>query len=61
MTAGVLAAVFLYYGMDVRRKDGARDFVAPVWQTLMKVCSFSLAGGAVWMTGFVTRIGYAKT
>ena len=48
--AGILGAVFLYYGMDVRRKDGARDFVSPTWQTLMKVCSFALVGGAVWIT-----------
>jgi protein-S-isoprenylcysteine O-methyltransferase Ste14 len=47
--AGVLVALFLYYGMDVRRKDGARDFAAPAWQTLVKLCSFLLIGAFLWI------------
>ena len=43
ITGGMLAAFFLYYGMDVRRKDDASDSVAARWQALMKLCSFSLA------------------
>jgi protein-S-isoprenylcysteine O-methyltransferase Ste14 len=45
--AGILAAIFLYYGMDVRRKHGARNFVAPVWQRLMKFCAFLIVGAVV--------------
>ena len=56
ITAGLLAAVFLYFGMDVRGKDGARDFVAPVWQKLMKFCSFLLVGSAVWITSSVRQL-----
>ena len=50
IAAGILAALFLYYGMDVRRKEGAKDFVALAWQKLMKFCSFLLVGAAVWIT-----------
>jgi len=42
ISSGILLLLFLFYGMDVRMKKGAKDFVAPVWQLLMKVCSFSL-------------------
>ena len=49
LSAGVLGALFLIYGMDVRRKAGARDFVAPVWQALMKICAFALLGGLAWI------------
>jgi len=38
----MLMTAFLYFGMDVRRTTDAQRFVAPVWQTLMKFCSFSL-------------------
>src|SRR5438093_10942768 len=54
--ASILAAFFLYYGMDVRRKDGTRDFVAPAWQTLMKVCSFALVGVTVWITASIRQV-----
>ena len=50
ITSEILAACFLSYGMDIRHKQGARDFVAPIWQTLMKLCSFSLVGVFVWIT-----------
>ena len=40
--AGIAVVIFLYFGMDVRRKTGARDFVAPVWQALMKIVSLAL-------------------
>src|SRR6266699_3645647 len=56
ITSGTLVALFLYYGMDVRRKDGAADFVAHTWQTLMKLCSFSLVGGFVWVTLSVPEV-----
>lgn len=56
ITAGTLAGFFLYYGMDVRRKDGAKDFVALVWQKLMKFCSFLLVGVAVWITLSVRQL-----
>jgi len=47
--SGILIAFFLYYGMDIRRKDGARDFAAPAWQTVMKLCSFVLVGAFFWI------------
>jgi len=56
ITSGTLVALFLYYGMDVRRKDGAADFVAHTWQTLMKFCSFSLIGGFVWVSLSVPQV-----
>jgi steroid 5-alpha reductase family enzyme len=54
--AGTLTAFFLYYGMDVRRKEGARDFTLSAWQTLMKFCSFLLVGVAVWITFSVHQV-----
>src|SRR3989442_1346910 len=42
--------------MDVRRKDGARDFVAPVWQMLMKFCSYLLVCGAIWITLSIRQV-----
>jgi protein-S-isoprenylcysteine O-methyltransferase Ste14 len=46
----ILAAIFVYYGMDIRRKTGARDFVAPVWQVIMKLCSIALILASAWVT-----------
>jgi protein-S-isoprenylcysteine O-methyltransferase Ste14 len=46
-SATALVALFLLYGMDVRRREGARNFVAPVWQALMKLCAFTLIGGFI--------------
>jgi protein-S-isoprenylcysteine O-methyltransferase Ste14 len=40
--SAILVVIFLCYGMDVRRKAGTRHFVAPVWQSLMKIGSFAL-------------------
>jgi protein-S-isoprenylcysteine O-methyltransferase Ste14 len=54
--AATVTALFLYYGMDVRRKAGARDFVASLWQTLMKVCSLTLMGVAAWMTFTIRNV-----
>ena len=48
LMAVLLLIVFVYYGMDVRRKTGARDFVAAVWQVLMKLCSFILLAAFAW-------------
>ena len=56
ITAAILAGLFLYYGLDVRRKEGAWDFVAPAWQTLVKLCSFSLVGAFVWFTVSVRQV-----
>jgi protein-S-isoprenylcysteine O-methyltransferase Ste14 len=42
-------ALFLWYGMDVRRKAGARDFVPPFWQALMSVAALSLLGAFIWV------------
>jgi len=47
--AAILAAIFVYYGMDMRPKTGARDFVAPVWQVTMKLCSVALILGFAWI------------
>lgn len=47
--AAILVVVFLYYGMDVRRKAGTRYFVTPVWQSLMKICSFALITAFMWV------------
>ena len=56
VTAGILVAVFLYYGMDVRRKPGARHFVAPFWQLLMKLSSFTLIAAFVWIAWSVRQL-----
>jgi protein-S-isoprenylcysteine O-methyltransferase Ste14 len=47
--AAILTAAFVYYGMDVRRKAGARCFVAPGWQAVMKFCSFTLIAAFAWV------------
>ena len=57
--AGILAAVFLYYGMDVRRKNGSRDFIAPAWQTLMKVCSCALIGITAWTILSLRQVNFS--
>lgn len=57
ITAGTLVALFLLYGMDVRRKEGTRHFVAPAWQALMKLCAFSLIGAFVWVALSATEVG----
>ena len=44
-----LVVLFLWFGMDVRRKAGTVHFVAPVWQTLMKLAAFSLIGAFAWV------------
>lgn len=55
-TAAILVVVFLYYGMDVRRKAGTRHFVAPVWQSLMKFSSFALIAGFTWIAFSVRQL-----
>lgn len=47
--SGTLVVFFLYFGMDVRRKRGARDFARPAWQRVMKLCSFLLIGSFFWI------------
>jgi protein-S-isoprenylcysteine O-methyltransferase Ste14 len=49
LITGALVALFVYFGMDVRHKAGARNFVAPGWLLLMKLCSFLLIGTFVWV------------
>src|SRR5258708_6217279 len=46
--AALLGALFVVYGMDVRRKSGARNFVAPAWQRLHKLSALVLIGGLAW-------------
>ena len=55
-TVATLGMVFLYYGMDVRHKAGACYFVAPHWQWLMKVCSFALIAGFMWVAFSANQI-----
>src|SRR5215468_6222521 len=56
VAAAVLVALFVYFGMDLRRKEGARNFVAPAWQYLMKVCAFVLLGAFVWIANAAAEI-----
>lgn len=49
-----VGAAFVYFGMDVRRKVGARDFVSGTRLTLMKILSFSLIAAFFW---FALRMG----
>ena len=55
--AAFLGALFLLYGMDVRRKAGARDFVAPAWQLLMKLCASVLIAGFAWLVASMREPG----
>ena len=55
--AALLGALFVAYGMDVRRKAGARDFVAPVWQRLHKLCALVLIGGFAWLIAAMHQPG----
>ena len=47
--AASVGALFLFYGMDVRRKAGALNVVAPAWQLLMKLCALFLIAGFAWL------------
>ena len=61
LIAWALVAVFVFYGMDVRQKTGASDFVAPFWQMLMKLLSFALIAAFVcvlWWVRFPTAVDY---
>ena len=55
-TVAIVGVVFLYYGMDVRRKAGARDFVPLLWQALMKACSFALISAFMWIAYSVKQL-----
>ena len=55
--SAVLGALFVIYGMDVRRKVGAQDFVAPGWQWLMKVCASLLIAGFAWLVASMRAPG----
>ena len=44
----LLTLCFVFFGMDIRRKHGSRNFVPLVWQLVMKFCSFLLIGAFVW-------------
>lgn len=52
-----LAVCFIFFGMDIRRKNGSRDFVPVVWQLIMKFCSFLLIGGLVWTVILAREVG----
>ena len=56
-TAAFLGVLFLLYGMDVRRKKGARYFVAPIWQLLMKLCAGLLIAGFAWLVASMREPG----
>ena len=58
--AAILVVVFLYYGMDVRRKAGTRYFVTPVWQSLMKICSFALITAFMWVALSIRQLGMIR-
>ena len=55
--AAFLGLLFLRYAMDVRRKAGARDFVAPAWQHLMKLCALLLIAGFAWLVAAMREPG----
>ena len=48
--AAVLLVVFVGYGMDIRRKLGAKNFVGSGWLALMKIGSFSLIAAFIRVT-----------
>jgi len=56
-TTAFLGALFMFHGMDVRHKEGARDFVAPVWQLLMKLCAWLLIAGFAWLVASMREPG----
>jgi predicted metal-dependent hydrolase/protein-S-isoprenylcysteine O-methyltransferase Ste14 len=53
--AALLGALFVAYGMDIRRKAGARNFVAPAWQRLHKLSALVLIGGFAWLIAAMYR------
>src|SRR5258708_37775635 len=52
-----IGLLFVTYGMDIRRKAGARDFVAPAWQGLVKLCAVLLIGGFAWLVASLPQPG----
>lgn len=52
----ILTIAFVYFGMDIRKKYGARDIVSPIWQFAMKFCSFLLIGAFIWIAILVHKI-----
>ena len=59
--ACALVALFVYYGMDVRQKSGARNFITPFWQMLMKLLSFALIAAfayGVWSVRYPGAVDY---
>ena len=56
IVAVALTAIFVYFGMDVRRRHGAGDFVSVAWQTLMKLLSFMLIGAFVGITLLLSQV-----
>ena len=56
LLAGILVTLFLYYGMDVRRKRGARNLATPVLVLLMKGCSALLIGAWAWVVLFANKL-----
>lgn len=54
--SGLFTVFFVFFGMDIRKKTGARDFVSPVWQFIMKFSSFLLIGAFVWIAFQIQQI-----
>lgn len=52
-----LGVTFIYFGMDVRRKSGSRNFVAPPWLMMMKAMSFSLIAAFLAVVLFAREFG----
>ena len=56
-SAASVGALFLFYGMDVRRKAGVQDFIAAPWQLLMKLCALLLIAGFTWLVASMREPG----
>ncbi len=54
--SGLFTIFFIFFGMDIRKKTGARDFVSPVWQFIMKFSSFLLIGAFIWTAFQIQQI-----
>ena len=45
----IVAGLFVWFGMDIRRKPGSHDLVAPAWQMLTKVAASALVAACGWV------------
>jgi protein-S-isoprenylcysteine O-methyltransferase Ste14 len=55
--SAMFTVFFIFFGMDIRKKAGARDFVSPFWQFIMKFSSFLLIGAFIWIALLIQEIG----